>query len=335
MKSPLNQNLIEAGRACGEIAGILDVGYLRPAHQLRQRIREAAASAQLDGRETAPERLYSWLSDIPLTAYSNLGGEAYAAEIFQALQSPRNSVLAQDAAGLAGQVKREAGGDPIEAAAFLFRGRDRIHAASRLAYSFYLRTIFGPAEPAVSAAWSGLQRAAQQSRAHFDLQVGRALARSGHQAAAGAGSLFKSVVTMHRVLVDDRRTSRIHAIADLLFAGHPLSQAEAARLFGISRLAARSHLLRLVELGLAEIATRRKSGQIFVARDGIMTFAVPGPSPRRPASGAPPAPMNLAARVPITAEERDRLDAASDEVAMRMGELDQLLARFKARSDGM
>lgn len=330
MKSSLNQDLIQAGRACGEIAGMLDVGYLIPAHQRRQRIREAAASAQLDGRETGPERLYSWLSDIPLTAFSNLGGEAYAAEIFQALQSPRNSALAQDAGGLAGQVKREAGSDPIEAAAVLFRGRDRIHAASRLAYTFYLRTLFGPAEPAVSAAWSGLQKAAQQPRAQFDLQVGRALAKSSGQAAAAAGSLFKSVVTMQRALADDRRTSRIHSIADLLFAGHPLSQAEAARLFGISRLAARTHLLRLVELGLAEIATRRKSGQIFVARDGIMTFAVPGPSARRSVEAS--APMKSAARAPITAEERARIDAATDEVALRMGELDQLLARFKARS---
>jgi len=331
VKSALNQNLIGAGRACGEVAGILDAGYLRPAHQLRQRIREAAASAQLDGRETAPERLYSWLSDIPLAAYSNLGGEAYAAEIFQALQSPRSSSLAQDAGGLARQASREADGDPVEAAAFLFRGRDRVHAASRLAYSLYLRGLFGPAEPAMSAAWSGLQRAAQQPRAQFDAQIGRALAKSCREASAAAAALVKAVVTMHGALATDRRTSRVHAIADLLFAGHPLSQVEAARLFGISRLAARTHLLKLTELGLAEIATRRKIGQIFVARDGIMTFAAAGPSPGRLGASKPVSRLTAVAREPITPEQRARLNAATEEVALRMGELDQMLARFKAR----
>jgi len=331
VKSSLNQDLVAAGRACGEIAGILNVGYLQAAHQRRQRIREAAASAQLDGRETTPERLYSWLSNIPLTAYGNLGGEAYAAEIFQALQTPRNSDLAQEAGGLAEQAKVQAGGDPIEGAAVLFRGRDRVHAASRLAYSLYLRTIFGSAEPAVSDASAGLQTAAHLPRAQFDVRMGRVLARSCGQASAAAAALLKSVAIVQRALAGDRRTSRIHAVADLLFAGHPLAQAEAARLFGISRLAARTHLLRLAKLGLVEVATRRKYGQIFVARDGIMTFALPTHPQDVATANKVPGRLKVTVPAPMTAEERSRLDAATEEVALLMGEMDQLLARFKAR----
>ncbi len=118
-------------------------------------------------------------------------------------------------------------------------------------------------------------------------------------------------------------------IADLLFAGHPLSQAEAARIFGLSRLAARGHLLRLVKFGVAEVATRRKSGQIFVARDGVMTFAVASRPGRANLTQPAPAPLKAVPGRPLTAEERARLEAATDEVALRMGELDRMLARLK------
>ena len=102
-----------------------------------------------------------------------------------------------------------------------------------------------------------------------------ALHKGARQALVAARTLRGAVHSARAALASDRASSRVHAIADLLYAGHPLSYAEAARIFRISRVAGRDHLLRLQKLGLAEIATRRKSGHIFVARDGLLTFAAP------------------------------------------------------------
>jgi DNA-binding transcriptional ArsR family regulator len=327
VKSEFNQNLIAIGRSAGEVAGLLDIPYLRQAHQRRQRIREAAASASLDGRETDPQRLYAWLADIPIAAYSNLGGEGYAAEIFQSLANPAETDLGREAKRLAATAESEAGGDLVELGALLFRGRDRIHAASRLAFALALRRSLGPAEPAISASLFGLQAAAQRPRGHFDAFMARALGKAAHQALTAAFSLRRSIVSARSALKDDRQTSRIHAIGDLLFAGHPLSQAEAARIFKLSRLAARTHLLRLVKLGLVEPATRRKSGQIYVARDEIMTFAAP-PTPRPPAAPTARA-LDVSRGKPLSQEERERINAATDEVAARMEDLDRMLHRLK------
>jgi hypothetical protein len=330
VKSEWVQNLIRVGAASGHVAGLLDIPYLRQAHQRRQRILEAASSSKLDGRETSAERLYSWLSDIPLEAYGNLGGEAHAAEIFRALVKPEATELGRDGKDLARQAREEADEDPIEAAALLFRGRDRIHAASRLGYAFFLRRLFGPAEPAASAAMFGLQAAAKRSRADFDQFVAKALAKAAAHSLAKAADLRSAVLSAQAALTGDRQTSHIHSVAELLFAGHPLSQAEAARLFKISRLSARTHLLRLVELGLAEVATRRKSGQIFVARDGVMTFAG-APLPRfAPTVFGAAAPLQKALVLPMTPDQRARLDSAHDEVAARIADLDRLLDRLKS-----
>lgn len=330
LKSEFNQNLIALGTACGQVAGFLDIPYLRQAHQRRQRIREAAASAALDGRETDAPRLYAWLADIPIEAYSNLGGEAYAAEIFRALVQPQATELGQEAEGLAAEAKGRSGDDLIEASALLFRGRDRLHASSRLAFTLLLRKRLGPAEPAISASLFGLQAASQRPRADFDAFVAKALAKAATQSLSAAGSLRRAVISCRAALKSDRQSSRIHAIADLLFAGHPLSQAEAARIFKLSRLAARTHLLRLVKLGMAEAATRRKSGQIYVARDEVMTFGAP-PLPSRQAASMDVA-LGVSRGKPISDEERHRMDAATDEVAARVADLDRMLERLKARA---
>jgi hypothetical protein len=332
VKSEFNQNLISLGTACGQVAGLLDLSYLRQAHQRRQRIREAAASASLEGRDTDAQRLYAWLADIPIAAYSNLGGESYAAEIFRALVDPTATELGQEASGLAAEAKAFAGEDLVEIGAQLFRGRDRLHAASRIAFALALRRSLGPAEPAMSGTLFGLQAAIQRPRTDFNAFMARALAKAAAQSLSGAASLRQAVLSSRTALKADRQSSRIHAIADLLFAGHPLSQAEAGRIFKLSRLAARTHLLRLVKLGLAEPATRRKSGQIYIARDEVMTFAAPPPPPRVPAH-TKGTTLKVSLGQPISLEERQRIDAASDEVTARMGELDRMLARLKAKGN--
>jgi len=90
-KPSITQQLIEIGAACGETAGILDISYLRTAHQRRQRIIDAVGSAAVDGRSTTQERLYAWLSEIPIQAQANLGAESYAAELFAVLANPEMS----------------------------------------------------------------------------------------------------------------------------------------------------------------------------------------------------------------------------------------------------
>jgi hypothetical protein len=325
MKLSYSQYLIGAGVACGEVAGLLDIPYLRQAHQRRQRIIEAVASAELDGRSTTPERLYSWLSDIPIEGRANLGGEPYAAALFQLLSDPRlEGPNREEVRTLLVRVRRSAGTDPIEAAAVLFRGRDAITSPSRLAYVLFLRKVLGPAEPPISRFLYGLQAAAQRSRPHFDGFMAVALHKGATQALSAARTLRLAVQGARIALAGDRTSSRIHGIADLLYAGHPLSYSEAARIFRISRVAAREHLLRLQMLGLAEIATRRKSGHIFVARDGLLTFA---PPPLRFVE-KPKSQLGVASLSTFSAEDRARLEEVSDDVLSRMADLDRLLARL-------
>jgi hypothetical protein len=162
--------------------------------------------------------------------------------------------------------------------------------------------------------------------------MARSLAKAASQSLAAATALRTAIVSARFALKDDRQTSRIHPIADLLFAGHPLSQAEAARIFKISRLAARTHLLRLVALGAAEPATRSKTGQIYVARDEIMTFAAPPRFSRR--APTPKPALNVSPGKPLTEVERQRIDAATDEVFARMAELDRMLERLKDKTKG-
>jgi hypothetical protein len=326
MKASYSQQLIEAGAAFGETTGLLDAAYLRQAHQRRQRIIEAVASAELDGRSTTPERLYAWLADIPIEARANLGGEGYAAALFQVLAAKRPEGTEAEAARLLlAQARRAADGDPIEAAAALFRGREAVTATSRLAYWLFLRDAFGPAEPPISRFLYGLQAATQRSRGEFDRFMAGALYKAARQALGAARTLRGAVQSARAALARDRANSRIHGIADLLYGGHPLSYVEAARIFGISRVAAREHLMRLKSLSLAEIATRRKTGHIFVARDGLMTFAAPPlPAPAK-SSGR----LAAAKPMPLTDEDRARMDAVADDVAARMADLDRMLARLK------
>jgi hypothetical protein len=91
-------------------------------------------------------------------------------------------------------------------------------------------------------------------------------------------------------------------------------------------------LIRLARDGLAELATRRKSGLIYIARDGLMTFNQTGMAPAPKASTR----LAVATSKPLSAEERTRLDAVTDDVAGRMHDLDRMLARLnaKAQSNG-
>lgn len=325
-----SHQLIEIGTACGEIAGLLDVSYLRQGHQRRQRIIEAVASAELDGRSTTPERLYAWLADIPIEGRANLGGEGYAGALFRLLAAKQPDGPEGEAArSLLAQARRAAGRDPIEAAAALFRSKDAITSTARLAYALFLRDAFGPAEPPISRFLYGLQAASQRPRTAFDRFMAGALHKGARQAVGAARTLRLSVQGARNALAGDRATSRIHPISDLLFAGHPLSYAEAARIFRISRVAAREHLLRLQKLGLAEIATRRKTGHIFVARDGLLTFS----APPLPQTSKAPTRLAVSTPVPLSDHDRARMNAAADDVAERMADLDRTLARLAGKPE--
>ncbi len=304
----------------------MDLSYLRQGHQRRQRIIEAVASAELDGRSTTPERLYSWLADIPIEGRANLGGEGYAGALFRLLAAKRPEGPEGDAARkLLAHARRSAGRDPIEAAAVLFRGRDAVTSTSRLAYVLFLRDAFGPAEPPISRFLYGLQAASQRPRPVFDRFMAGTLHKGARQAVGAARTLRLGVQGARSALAGDRASSRIHAISYLLFAGHPLSYAEAARIFKISRVAARDHLLRLQKLGLAEIATRRKTGHIFVARDGLLTFA----APPLPSSTVQAGRLSASKIAPLSDNDRARMDAVADDVAARMADLDRMLERLK------
>jgi hypothetical protein len=73
-------------------------------------------------------------------------------------------------------------------------------------------------------------------------------------------------------------------IAKQLFAGHPLTIASASRIFGISRLAARKHLVRLEAEGLAEAMGWRKTG---------LSMSLGMDLRRSARSAPPPAPQRL------------------------------------------
>ena len=276
------------------------------------------------------DRLFGWLAEIPIRAQANLGAEAYAAELFGLLTNPESpSPLGEEARALAAMARSRADRDPLAGAAVLFRGRDFVTPASRAAYFMFLRHALGPAEPAPSPLLFGIEAVARRPPAIFDSYVADRLLRASKQALVNARTLRTAVTTAYAVLGAARSSSNVHAIAELLLAGHPLSFASAGRIFKISRLAARKHLIRLERDGLAELATRRKSGRVYIARDGLMTFAQAGlPSPRKPSS-----PLALTTGTPLSIEERARLEAVTDEVSGRMHDLDRLLARLNAKPE--
>jgi hypothetical protein len=312
--------------AAGETCGILDNPYLRAAHQRRQRILEAASSAALDGRPTEPERLYAFLGDIPLRASRHVWGEEDAAKIFHALIDPPASELGREARAILAGATSQAGDDFLALAGVIFRGHEGNTAAGRLALALALRKLAGAAEPAMSAVLHGLQAACRRPLPAFEEFVSTAFYKACVQSRDRARALRASVAASLSALKNDRADSRIHGIAALLFAGHPLTYAGAAARFGITDTAAVEHVSRLVELGLAEAAVRRKTGQVFIARDGVMTFNAPAsPAPKLAKSR-----LRVSLPSPLTPEDRERLAAASDEVAADIAELDRVLARFSS-----
>jgi DNA-binding transcriptional ArsR family regulator len=175
----------------------------------------------------------------------------------------------------------------------------------------------------------GIEIAAKRPARVFDSYVTERLLKASRRALANARTLRDAVATVYTVLGKARTSSRVHAIAELLFAGHPLSIASASKIFRISRLAARKHLIRLGQDGLAELATRRKSGLIYIARDGLMTFN--GASLVPPPKGS--ARLAVVTGKRLSTEERTRLDAITDDVANRMHDLDRMLARLNAKAE--
>jgi hypothetical protein len=326
-KPSLYQLLVETGAACGESAGILDIAYLRSAHQRRQRIVEAAGSASLDGRPTTAERLFAWLGDVPMQAQANLGAEGYAGEVFLALGDGGATLpLGREAAELAETAGTRVGRDPLAGAAFLFRGKDAITPGSRAAYMIFLRRVLGPAEPALSPLFMGIEAAAKRPPGAFDSYMADRLARASRRALASARTLRSGLAAAYATLGKSRSSSHILPIAEQLFAGQPLTISSASRTFGISRLAARKHLVRLEVVGLAEAVGRGKTGRVYVARDGLMTFSQAGTSPVPRATSR----LSVSTGKPLSPEERIRLDAVTDDVASRMRDLDRLMARLAA-----
>ena len=324
-KIAVAQQLIEIGSSCGETAGLLDLPYLRDAHQRRQRIAESAGSASIDGRQTTAERLYAWLGDIPVEGQRNLGAEVYAAGLFAVLVGQRKAEAAE-ARGLAEDLYRRVGGDPVAGAAALFRGQDAISAESRAAYFWFLRRCLGPAEPAISSYFAGLGPAAKRPARAFETYIADRLWRASRQALINARTLKADLGIVYATLGSARRSSHIHRIAETLFGGHPLTFGSCARIFGISRLTARKHLLALERQGLAVLATRRKSGRVYVAQDGLMSFMAPAPSP-------PPRQGRLQVVQPLrpySESERARLENAAEEVAAQLRDLDRALERVSA-----
>jgi hypothetical protein len=102
-------------------------------------------------------------------------------------------------------------------------------------------------------------------------------------ALAGVRTLRSGLSAAYATLGKSRSFSHILPIAEQLFAGHPLTIASVSRIFGISRLVGRKHLVWLEAEGLAEAMGRRKTGIVDVARDGLTTFcqASTSPAPKR------------------------------------------------------
>ena len=321
------QRLIDAGLACGEAGGLLDNSYLRNAHQRRQRLLEAASSATLDGRPTSPERLYAFLADAPQPAQKHFTGDGQAAEFFCALSHPAAFPLGREATDLARQARKAAGPDVCGIAAELFTRREGNTALARLALALALRPILGAGEPAISPALHGLQAALGRSKSALDDFMATALNRAALRARDNARALRASVVTSLTALSHDRSSSRIHAIAALLFAGRPLSYAAAGERFKISRTATVGHFARLESLNLIEDVSGRRYGQVFAARDGVMTFAAPAPaSPKRRERQ-----LKVGLPAALTADQRARLDSAADQVAADMAELDRVLGALNMK----
>jgi hypothetical protein len=262
-----------------------------------------------------------------MQAQANLGAEGYAGEVFIALGDGEATLpLGREATQLADSARARVGRDPLAGAAFLFRGKDAITPASRAAYSIFLRRVLGPAEPALSPFFMGIEAAAKRSAGAFDAYMADRLARASRRALASARTLRSGLAAAYATLGKTRSSSHVLPIVEQLFAGQPLTVASASRIFGISRLAARKHLVRLEGEGLAEAVSRGKTGIVYVARDGLMTFGQASPSP------PPKATSRLAVLTgkPLSLEERARLDAVTDDVASRMRDLDRLMARLAA-----
>jgi hypothetical protein len=326
---PTYQKLMDAGLACGETAGILDSAYLRQAHQRRQRLIEAATSSELDGRPTSPERLFAFLGDVPVQASRHLFGEEHAAQLFHALTNPGASELGREALGLIGDAEASGDGLLSNTVTLLRRGEGNT-AATRLALTLMVRKALGPAEPALSGFLHGLQAAMQRSTGAVEDFLSMAIYKASLQSRDNARTLRAAVVSSLIALKDDRADSGIHAIAALLLAGHPLTYGAAAAKLDMSRAAAVEHITRLVNLGLVEPATRRKTGQAFIARDGVLTFQPPAPPPsRNKGQDWRPSGAKLPLPIPLTEEQRARIEAVSDDVASRIEDLDRLLRRFE------
>lgn len=309
-----NQLLIEIGAACGECAGILSNPYLRNAHQRRQRIIEAAAVASHDGRPTTPERLFAWLGDVPLTAQANLGAEGYAAQHFNILNG---GPLARRATELAAATKANVGGDVIDGVVSLLFSEEQ---ESRAACSLYLRGALGPAEPALSPFLGGIKAAAARGSQLFREYAAQRLAQASRRALENARVLIQGLAAANLVLSSAKSSSHVRGFADLLFAGHPLSVSAASRIFSVSRLTARKHLLRMEVDGLVEAVARGKIGTVYIARDGLMTLGLVGKVwPRK----------NESARQPLSDDDNARLTEVADAVSARIGELDRVLERLK------
>ena len=302
----------------------MDVPYLRGAHQRRQRIIEAVGSAALDGRPTTPERLFSWLGDIPIRAQANTGAEGYAAELFAVLSHSESTLpVAQEAHGLAQTAIVRAGRD-LAGAAVLFRGTDAVTWRPEPPTPCFCGTLFGAGGTCSLSLSIWFRGGRAPSCCYFRSYMPTGLAKASRRSLANARTLRAVMRTVYGVLAKARSSSHVLAIAELLFAGHPLSFASASRIFRISRLAARKHLIRLERDGLAALATRRKSGLIYVARDGLMTFAQAG------LTNVPKVSSRLAVTTvePLSSDERARLDAITDEVSSRIDDLDRVIARL-------
>ena len=263
-----------------------------------------------------------------MQAQANLGAEGYAGEVFLALSDDGAAFpLGREAADLADTTHSRVGRDPLAGAGLLFRGRDAITPASRAAYMKFLRRVLGPAEPALSPLFMGIEAAAKRPVGAFDRYMADRLARASRRALSNARTLRAGLAAAYASLGKARSSSHILPIAEQLFAGHPLTIASTSRLFKISRLAARKHLVRLETAGLVEAVGRRKTGIVYIARDGIMTFGQASSAPSPPKSTSR---LAVSTGKPLSPDERSRLESVAEDVAGRVRDLDRLLSRLAA-----